>query len=278
MSDKRVLLWAEQGFGDTVQFIRFAQDVASRGALVGVLVPPELERLLQGVPGILSVTSMGDPLPAYDLHCPLMSLPNCLGVTPDATALHGATPYLSAPPAERQQWHRRLSGFPGLKVGLAWAGRPRKQRAELDAIDARRSVPLHALAPLFQVSACSFFSLQKGQGSADIAASGLPVRDFSVEWCDFADTAACIAELDLVISVDTAVAHLAAALGKPVWLLNRYDSCWRWLLGRGDSPWYSTLRLFRQPVAGDWGPVIAAVAVELRASAERHLRVTQAQV
>jgi tetratricopeptide (TPR) repeat protein len=270
VSGKWVLLWAEQGFGDTVQFIRFAQDVAAKGALVGVLVPPELERLMQGVPGILWVTAMGRPLPRYDVHCPLMSLPYRLGVTPDATALHGTAAYLAAPPAETQQWHRRLSAFPGLKVGLAWAGRPRKQSAELDAIDARRNVPLHSLAPLLAVHGCSFFSLQKGLESADIAASGLPIRDFSTEWRDFADTAAFIAGLDLVISVDTAVAHVAAALGKPVWLLNRYDSCWRWLLGRSDSPWYSTLRLFRQSRAGDWTPVIAAAAAELHACAESH--------
>jgi len=270
LSGRLLLLWAEQGIGDTVQFIRFAQDVAAQGAMVGVLVPPELKRLMQGVPGVLWVTAMGEPLPVYDLHCPLMSLPYRLGLTPDVTALHGATPYLSTPLAETQQWHQRLSGFPGLTVGLAWAGRPRKQNPELDAIDARRNVPLNALVPLLQVPGCTFFSLQKGPESADIASSALPIRDFSTEWRDFADTAAFIAGLDLVISVDTAVAHIAAAQGKPVWLLNRYDSCWRWLLGRSDSPWYSTLRLFRQPRAGDWAPVIAAAAAELHAGAEQH--------
>jgi tetratricopeptide (TPR) repeat protein len=276
LSGKLVLLWAEQGFGDTVQFIRFAQDVAAQGAMVGVLVPPELKRLIQGAPGILWVTAMGEPLPQYDVHCPLMSLPYRLALTPDATALHGTASYLSAPLAEAQQWHRRLSGFPGLKVGLAWAGRPRKQNAELDAIDARRNVPLSALAPLLKVPGCTFFSLQKGPESADIAASGLPIRDFSMEWQDFAATAAFIAGLDLVISVDTAVAHVAAAMGKPVWLLNRYDSCWRWFQGRSDSPWYPTLRLFRQPGAGDWAPVVAAATAELHAVAEQHSQADQA--
>jgi hypothetical protein len=161
-------------------------------------------------------------------------------------------------------------------VGLAWAGRPRKQNAELDAIDARRNVPLSALAPLLKVPGCTFFSLQKGPESADIAASGLPIRDFSMEWQDFAATAAFIGGLDLVISVDTAVAHVAAAMGKPVWLLNRYDSCWRWFQGRSDSPWYPTLRLFRQPGAGDWAPVVAAATAELHAVAEQHSQADQA--
>jgi hypothetical protein len=151
-------------------------------------------------------------------------------------------------------------------VGLVWAGSSRNYSPELAAIDARRSMPIQRLTPLLSLPGCSFFSLQKGAVAADLQALAnqfATIHDFSAEWKDFSDTAAVIANLDLVISVDTAVAHLAGALGKPIWLLNRYDSCWRWMLERSDSPWYSTLRQFRQPRAGDWTSVINAVATAL---------------
>jgi hypothetical protein len=165
-----------------------------------------------------------------------------------------------------------------LKVGLVWSGSSRLQSAELAAIDARRSIRFERLAPLLRVDGCSFFSLQKGVASAELnfrgAACGagdrLRIEDFSVEWTNFADTAAFIANMDIVISVDTAVAHLAGALGKPTWLLNRYDSCWRWLRTGADSPWYSALRQFRQLNPGDWDQVIARVAVALGEAAELH--------
>jgi tetratricopeptide (TPR) repeat protein len=271
LAGKRLLLWSEQGFGDTVQFIRFAQDAASQGAAVSVLVQTELADLVRSAPGVSAVAAHGQPLPAHDFHCPLMSLPYRLGVSPDVAGLHGAAPYLAASPDRIENWRDRLSAYSGLKVGLVWAGSSRRQSIELAAIDARRSIPLDRLAPLLSVSGCTFFSVQKAAGSAEWArltraadCSDAPrFQDFSAEWADFSDTAAFVANLDLVISVDTAVAHLAGALGKPVWLLNRYDSCWRWLLERGDSPWYAGLRQFRQPRPGDWEPAIAAAAVAL---------------
>ena len=156
-----------------------------------------------------------------------------------------------------------MSADPGLKVGLAWAGNSRLHNAQHAAIGARRSIALARLAPILSVRGCSFFSLQKGPAAAEQRDGAWHLRDFCDEWRDFSDTAAVVANLDLVISVDTAVVHLAGALGKPVWLLNRHDSCWRWLLERSDSPWYSSLRQFRQPAPGEWQPVIAAAAAAL---------------
>jgi hypothetical protein len=273
---KRLLLWSEQGYGDTIQFIRFAQDVALRGATVSVLTLPELMNLVRSAPGVSDVHAQSGSPPPYDFHCPLLSLPYRLGLSLDAAQLHGATPYLSAAKDRIAYWGQRLSAHPGLKVGLVWAGNARRQSLELMAVDLRRSMSLRLLAPILSVADCTFFSLQKGPAAAELTAAArgsaaaidvARIHDFSTEWTDFADTAALVANLDLVISVDTAVAHLAGALGKPVWLLNRYDTCWRWLLGREDSPWYGSLRQFRQPRPGEWEPVIAAAAAALAQTA-----------
>ncbi len=274
---KRMLVWTEQGLGDTLQFIRFARDVAARGAHVTVLAPPELAALISSAPGVSEVLTPGDPTPLrYDVHSPLMSLPYHLGISSEAADLHGSAPYLQAAQDRADLWRERLSRYPALRVGLVWAGNERRQTPELRAVDVRRSLALVSLAPIVAVRGCSFFSLQKGAAAAQLSA--LPpsggrlidagrIHDFSAEWADFAETAAFVANLDLVISVDTAVAHLAGALGKPVWLLNRYDTCWRWLEGRDDSPWYATLRQFRQRTPGDWQTPIAAVAAALAKAA-----------
>ncbi len=267
LSGRHVLLWAEQGFGDTLQFIRFAQDLAARGAIVTAMVQPELVRLVGSAPGVSAVLAQTAQLPPYDVHCPLMSLPYHLGVGADAAALHGASPYLFAAPEAVLRWRPRVDAHPGLKVGLVWAGNSRQHDSQHAAIDARRSLSLASMAPLLAIRGCSFFSLQKGAAAAQLQRCGESLWDFSEEWSDFADTAALLANLDLVISVDTAVAHLAGALGKPVWLLNRYDGCWRWLLDRDDSPWYSSLRQFRQPAPGEWRPVIATAATALARAA-----------
>ncbi|MDB6082426.1 MAG: sulfotransferase [Gammaproteobacteria bacterium] len=277
VNGKRLLLWAEQGFGDTLQFIRFAQDANLRGASVTILAQPELADLVRTAPGVGAVRTQGEALPAYDFHCPMMSLPFRLGVSSDVAGLRGATPYLFASRERIEQWKRRVNDHRGLKVGLVWAGSSRRQNTELAAIDARRSIPLPRLAPILAVGGCAFFSLQKGSAAevdrcpddGERLPAGL-LHDFSAEWADFSDTAAFVANLDLVISVDTAVAHLAGALGKSVWLLNRHDSCWRWLLGRSDSPWYATLRQFRQPAPGRWDVPIAAAAAALANLAARH--------
>ncbi len=262
LSGKRLLLWAEQGFGDTLQFIRFAERLAEQGATVIVEAQPELLDLLARAPGVSLALARGQALPPYDLHCPLMSLPHRLGITLSAPLTTGA--YLHADRERVTHWKERLAHVAGNKVGLTWAGKSRLQNAELAAIDARRSIKLRQVAPLLQHAHCSFFSLQKGAPAVELRETGLPLQDFSDEWGDFADTAAFIANLDLVITVDTAVAHLAGALGKPVWLLNRYDTCWRWLLERADSPWYPTMRQFRQTSAGDWDTVIRSVSDALQ--------------
>jgi hypothetical protein len=218
-------------------------------------------RLLGSLPQVPMLVARGDVLPPFDLHCPMLSLPLALGTTVDT--IPADVPYLSAPAAVAAAWGERLADYArGLRVGLVWAGNPRAHSPDLAAIDRRRSITPERLAPLFDIEGALFFSLQK---DGPRAPDNLPMIDLMREIGDFADTAALIANLDLVISVDTSVAHLAAAMGKPVWVLDRFDSCWRWLRGREDSPWYPTLRLFRQPVSGDWDAVVARVALALEA-------------
>jgi hypothetical protein len=187
-----------------------------------------------------------------------MSLPRAFATTPDTVP--GTTPYLSAEPAQQAMWRDALAPLRGRRVGLVWAGSARAWLPHASALNRRRSMRLADMAPLAAVPGCSFVSLQLGpmaaqlnQGAINDPPAGLVVHDVAEYLHDFTDTAALVANLDLVIAVDTAVAHLAGALGRPVWLLNRFDTCWRWLLGRDDSPWYPSLRLFRQPGPGDPG-------------------------
>jgi tetratricopeptide (TPR) repeat protein len=252
-----ILLHAEQGLGDTLQFCRYARLIES-GAAVVLEVQAPLARLVSRMPGIAQVAVRGQALPPFDLHCPLLSLPRAFGTT---LATIPDKPYLAADPAEATSWRERLANLPGLKIGLVWAGEPRTGAPELAAIDARRSMALSTLAPLAEVEGVSFVSLQKGKPAAQAAGppAGMTLTDLTADVHDFADTAALIENLDLVICVDTSVAHLAGGMGKPVWLLNRFDTCWRWLLDRDDSPWYPTLRQFRQPSPGDWLAVVARV-------------------
>jgi Flp pilus assembly protein TadD len=265
LAGRTLLLHAEQGLGDTLQFCRYAPLVAGAGRVI-IEVQPPLKRLMASLPGPFEVFARGEPLPAFDLHCPLMSLPFALG--PTGEAIPATIPYLAAEPSEAARWRRRLAGPAELRVGLVWAGNSHLGYPEFAAVDARRSIALAALAPLADVAAVRFFSLQKGAPSVQASdpPAGMALSDFTAELNDFADTAALIDGLDLVISVDTSVAHLAGAMGKPVWVLNRYDTCWRWLLNRDDSPWYPSLRLFRQPAPGDWRSVIRKVVEALEDS------------
>jgi tetratricopeptide (TPR) repeat protein len=257
---KTLLIHAEQGFGDTLQFCRYATLAAEHGMRVIVEAPKPLVRLLGSLPGVDQVIDQGDALPRFDVHAPMMSLPRLLETT--IATIPGRTPYLRADEDAIAAWQQRLSAIAGQnpRIGLVWAGNARTHFPELPAIDQRRSIAPEFLAPLFKIRGLKFFSLQK-DGPA--APAEFPLIDLMQEMEDFADTAALIANLDLVISVDTAVAHLAAAIGKPVWLLNRFDSCWRWLSGRRDSPWYPELRLYNQPQPGDWQPVVAEIAADL---------------
>lgn len=268
LDGRTILLHAEQGFGDTLHFCRYATVVARAGGRVILEVQRPLTRLLARSWPDATVVGQGDPLPPFDLHCPLMSVPLAVGTRLDT--IPAEVPYLAVDPGQAEAWRRRLGNGGNLKVGLAWAGAPRLDDPNSRFIDRRRSVALAALAPLTVVPGVRFVSLQKGDASAQAADAPFPLTDHTQDLTDFDDTAALIAALDLVIAVDTAVAHLAGALGKPVWILSRFDGCWRWLVDRDDSPWYPTARLFRQRQPGDWVPVVEAVVSALSAGRETH--------
>ena len=247
---KRILVAAEQGLGDAIQFIRYVPALARAGATVMLLVPPPLRELLDGFPGTSAVLTTHDPAPAYDAYAMLMSLPRLLGLAAPAPI---PLPYLTADPARRAHWRARLAGLARPWVGLAWAGNPNYPADHL------RSVPPAALAPLGATGA-SFISLQKDKARPPACLT----VDWTADLASMADTAALVAELDLVVSVDSAVAHLAGALGKTVWLLNRFDSDWRWQFGGEANVWYPSLRQFRQDAPADWSGAVARVAQALR--------------
>lgn len=258
---KTLLLLAEQGNGDTLQFIRLAQGVVARGGRVKAVVQPGLVRLLQRSPYLDEVVDAQSPPPAADYHLPLMSLPFVLGLTQEG--MPPFSPYVFPVAEEVAAWKKRLAGAGRIKIGLVWAGEARPHDPELNRMDERRSFPLETFAPLFRADdRHAWFSVQKG-GAAAQAEAWPELIDYSAEWGDFAGTAAFVANLDLVISVDTAVAHLAAAMGRPTWLLSRSDPCWRWLGNQERNLWYPTLRVFGQASPGDWGRVIQEVAESL---------------
>jgi tetratricopeptide (TPR) repeat protein len=270
LDGKTILLHAEQGLGDTLQFCRYVPLVAAMGAKVILEVPQELMRLLQTLDGVAALVEQGQPLPAFDCHAPLLSLPLAFGTRVES--IPADTPYLFPDESDTKRWSERLASdvSRALKVGLVWAGGNRPHVAELRKTDARRSIALDTLTPILDIPHVQFYSLQKGPAAQQL--SGNPelagrIVDYTDEFADFADTAAFVCNLDLVISVDTAVAHLAGATGTPVWIMNRFDTCWRWLLDRTDSPWYPRARLFRQPALGDWNSVIADVRDALAAEA-----------
>lgn len=253
LAGRRILLHAEQGLGDTIQFARFAPHLAARGAEVHLRVPEPLLRLLSDMEGVAGVVSKaGSNLPEVDFHALLMSLPHLLGIN-GFYAVPAPTAYLASrePPATQRA--------PELKVGIAWAGNPSHRN------DRNRSMSLRDLMPLLATSGCRFVSLQTGKPREQISRFGAEGLLFDAGGAldDFADTAALVANLDLVISVDSAPAHLAAAMGKSVWLLLPHAPDWRWMLDRTDSPWYPTMRLYRQSAAGDWLTPVAACAVDL---------------
>ncbi|MEG4208026.1 tetratricopeptide repeat protein [Microcoleus sp. Pol7_A1] len=253
---KTILLHAEQGLGDSLQFIRYAAIVKNKGGRVIVGCYPQLHRLFATVDGIDLLIVKGEPLPEFDVQVPMLSLPYILGTKLETIPAN--TAYLS-PPAGAEF---TLLPDRNLKVGIVWAGNPKHRKNK------QRSCSLSQFLPLLDVSGVSFYSLQKEVSEADRALlNQTPIVDLSPHFGDLADTAAAIAKLDLVISVDTAVAHLAGALGKPVWILLAFSPDWRWLLQREDSPWYPSARLFRQHQRGDWEDVFARVTEALSAVA-----------
>ncbi len=257
LEGSRILLHAEQGLGDTLQFVRYVPLVAARGGSVVLEVPQSLFHLLATTEGAGEVIRRGEAIPHVDWQCPMMSLPRAF-----ATELHSIPakiPYVHPDPSLVEIWRRRLRGN-SLRIGLVWGGSPAFPHERW------RSIPLDQLAPLTNLTHAVFYSLQVGPLAGQVRQVGERAKliDLQSELKDFAVTAAIVANLDLIISVDTAVAHLAGALGKPVWILLHLSADWRWLLDRRDSPWYPTARLFRQSTLGNWRDVVTCVERELR--------------
>jgi tetratricopeptide (TPR) repeat protein len=265
LHNKTILLHAEQGLGDSLQFCRYAKLVKDQGAHVLLEVPAALVSLLSSLSGVDQVITFGEALPDFDYHCPLMSLPLALGT--ELASIPFSTSYLRAEDVKVGYWRNKMRGFGRLKVGLVWSG---GFRANQPVAHERRNITLDIFARALNTVNADFFSLQKG----DPAESAIRGREqeywpqgnfynYVSELQDFSDTAALIENLDLVVSVDTSTAHLSAALGKPTWILNRFDTCWRWLLDRDDSPWYQSVKLYRQSEDRQWEPVLKRLADDL---------------
>lgn len=264
LEGRTILIHAEQGFGDTLQFLRFVPRVAERGGRVLLDLQPALKGLAASVAGVAELTATGEALSSFDVQCPLMSLPLALGVTLDK--LPNRVPYLAVPEEAQRRVEQLGWGAERARVGLVWSGNPRHQR------DRFRSIPLQALEPLLGLEGARFYSLQVGPGAAQLdewEKGNEKIQDLRMRIESFADTAAMLERLDLVVTVDTAVAHLAGALGRPVWVLAAATPDWRWMRRRTDSPWYPTARIFRQARLGDWGPVTMEVRESLKALLER---------
>ena len=255
MAGKTLLLYGEQGFGDVIQMVRYAPQLVERGAKIVLQCPHPLKPLLERAPGIDRVIVHGEPEPRCDFYLAIMSLPSVMKT--NMTTIPSSVPYLRVPEKNREFWRRQMAEYSGkLKVGLCWAGRPDHHN------DARRSCALSDFAPLAQVENVKFFSLQKGAPAAQAQnpPPGMEVINLTRKLSDFADTGAMIEQLDLVISIDTAIVHVAGALALRVWTVLPFTPEWRWMIGRGDSPWYPTMRLFRQKVQGDWLSLFSEVA------------------
>jgi tetratricopeptide (TPR) repeat protein len=262
LEGRTLLLHYEQGLGDTLQFIRYAPLAAARGGRVIIQCQPELVRLLKMSGTTGEIVGSNGPLPDHDIQCSLMSLPHVFRTTLDS--IPSNIPYLHPDKILVREWGKRIK-TDGFKVGLVWAGKLWDNIPAAKSIDRRRSLNFDLLSPITSLPDITFYSLQMGGAAKQMYASaGSHVIDITGDIKDFADTAAIIAHLDLVICVDTSIAHLAGAMGKAVWVLSRYDGCWRWLLDREDSPWYPTLRLFRQTKPGNWDDVVEYIAKELR--------------
>ena len=263
LGGQTILLHVEQGLGDTIQFIRYAALVESGGARVVVECPRRLIPLLSTARGVHALVAQGEALPPFDTHAPLLSVPGILGTTVET--IPGDVPYLAADPVRVERWRPELRTDDRFTIGLAWRGSPDYIR------DGQRSLPLALLATLARVPGVRLISLQKGPGAEEVAAlaADTPVLDLGPhldETAAFLDRGAAVASLDLVISADTSLAHLAGALGAQVWLALAFAAEWRWLLHREDTPWYPTARLFRQAAWGRWEDVVDRMA---RAVAER---------
>lgn len=268
----RILLVEEQGYGDRLQFFRYARLLADRGATVGLATLPTLRRLFrQSDPRIILV----DPdapveTGAWDCGVPLMSLPHRFATRVETVP---NAPYLSVDTVQAAAWKKRLADLRGLRVGLVWAGDSRPNDPSANGIDRRRSMTLSQFAPLAAIPGVHLISLQKGPPAAQVGDASFPILDWTAELADFADTAALAVNMDLIVSVDTAPIHLAGGLGVPVLMLSRFDNCWRWLHNREDTPWYPTMRIFRQQAWNDWSVPLTRMVEAVTATAEARARV-----
>jgi len=262
ISGKTILLHGEQGLGDTIQFARFVPAVAGLGAKVILAVQRPLTALMADLRGVSVIRGQGDPVPPFDAFCPLPSLPLAFKTTLET--IPADVPYLSVPADRVAKWRAVLEGLARPRIGLMWT------RGAASPQD-RRSLPLRLLLPLLELRDVQFVALQKELPDGEAAlfqSTGMP-SFLGERLADLADTAAIIAMLDLVITIDTSIAHVAGALGKPMWVMLPFSADWRWLRDRGDSPWYPTARLFRQPAPGDWQGVVRQVAEALRHDPEK---------
>lgn len=267
LEGKTILIHTEQGMGDTIQFGRYALLLEKVGANVVLEVQKPLAAAMQSMSPNIKIAIEGENLPHFDCYCPQISLPFLLGTTLETVPVPGA--YIFADETKASNWQRKLGAKTKTRVGLVWSGGFHKDRPETWTWNQRRNLPLEKLKLLKDLP-FEFFSLQKGQpAESELAAlaqegwDGPQIIDYTADLSDFSETAALIQNLDLVISVDTSTAHLAGAMGKPVWLLNRFDCCWRWLEGASSSPWYPSMKIFNQPAQGDWDSVLSQLLEEL---------------
>jgi hypothetical protein len=251
ISGKTIYVYAEQGLGDTIQFCRYIPLLAERGARVLFEPQIQIHNLLIDLDGVKELLKPGQLTPSYDFHCPLMSLPLAFKTNKDS--IPKIIPYLKPQKEKSDYWEKQLSAIKKPKVGLVWSGGFRPNNPELWAVNLRRNIPFELISQLN----CNEIKKEQFWGSANF-------HDFTEKLIDFSDTAALIKQLDLVISVDTSTAHLAGAMGKNVWILNRYDACWRWLIKTEISVWYPTAKLFRQKKPGEWDDVIKDAKKQLQ--------------
>jgi tetratricopeptide (TPR) repeat protein len=258
LGGRTILLHAEQGLGDTIQFARYVPLLARTGAKIVLEVQPQLKELLGQIEGVCAIVARGEALPSFDVHCPLGSLPLALKTEP--ATIPAEIPYLRADDAHTAKWRARLEALGQPRVAVAWSGNVKHMN------DRNRSIPLADLAPFWSIGSARFLAVQRDlrSGDAELLAREPRVTQIGTELDDFADTAAVLALVDLVITVDTSVAHLAGAMGRPVWVLVPFSPDWRWTLSGETSGWYPTARLFRQPSPGDWASVIERLRNELQ--------------
>ncbi len=267
LQGKRLLVMSEQGLGDSIQFVRYMLDLKALGACVVLQTPSSLIELFKSVDGVSQLIASNQDKPLCDFYVPMMSLPLALGTF--VKGIPAATPYLRASETLLEKWRAKLGPKTKPRVGLVWSGGVRTDQPWSWAVNQRRNVPLHLLKS-FKHSGVEFISIQKGalaqQELVELRAQGWDgpeLIDPMADVGDFSETAALIEQLDLLISVDTSCAHLAGALGKPVWLLNRFDTCWRWQLGKQDTPWYPSMKIYRQERLDDWLGALERVRTDL---------------